>query len=318
MNCPYFQRNAMRKKITIIGAGNVGASTAQLIAIEGLADVVLYDIAEGMPQGKALDIAEACPLWGSSVSVKGTNKYSDTKDSDIVVITAGFPRKPHMSRDDLLHANADVVKAASEAVAKTSSNAIIIVVTNPMDAMAQLVWKTTEFSCRRVMGMGGVLDAARFRAFLAWELNVSPEDIETMLLGGHGDQMVPLPRFTTVRGVPVTEIMKKNRIDSLIQRTQSGGAEIVHLLKTGSAYYAPAAATYQMIRSILLDEKRLLPCAAYLNGEYGVKDLYVGVPVILGKEGVEKVFEIKLSKEEKAQFRESCTSVRKLIKKLAI
>jgi len=318
MNCPYFQRKAMRKKITIIGAGNVGASTAQLIAKEGLADVVLYDIAEGMPQGKALDIAEACPLWGSSVSVKGTNKYSDTKDSDIVVITAGFPRKPHMSRDDLLHANADVVKAASEAVAKTSPNAVIIVVTNPMDAMAQLVWKTTEFSCRRVMGMGGVLDAARFRAFLAWELNVSPEDIETMLLGGHGDQMVPLPRFTTVKGVPVTEIMKKNRIDSLIQRTRSGGAEIVHLLKTGSAYYAPAAATYQMIRSILLDEKRLLPCAAYLNGEYGVKDLYVGVPVILGKEGVEKVFEIKLSKEEKAQFRESCSAVRKLVKKLAI
>ena len=184
--------------------------------------------------------------------------------------------------------------------------------------MAQLAWKTTEFSCRRVMGMGGVLDAARFRAFLAWELNVSPEDIETMLLGGHGDQMVPLPRFTTVKGVPVTEIMKKNRIDSLIQRTQSGGAEIVHLLKTGSAYYAPAAATYQMIRSILLDEKRLLPCAAYLNGEYGVKDLYVGVPVILGKEGVEKVFEVKLSKEEKAQFRESCSAVRKLVKKLAI
>ena len=308
----------MRKKITIIGAGNVGASTAQLIAKEGLSDVVLYDIAEGMPQGKALDIAEACPLWGSAVSVKGTNKYSDTKDSDIVVITAGFPRKPHMSRDDLLHANADVVKAASEAVAKTSPNAVIIVVTNPMDAMAQLVWKTTEFSCRRVMGMGGVLDAARFRTFLAWELNVSPEDIEAMLLGGHGDQMVPLPRFTTVKGVPVTEIMKKNRIDSLIQRTQSGGAEIVHLLKTGSAYYAPAAATYQMIRSILLDEKRLLPCAAYLNGEYGVKDLYVGVPVILGKEGVEKVFEVKLSKEEKAQFRESCSAVRKLVKKLAI
>jgi malate dehydrogenase len=308
----------MRKKITIIGAGNVGASTAQLIAEEGLADVVLYDIAEGMPQGKALDIAEACPLWGSAVSVKGTNKYSDTKDSDIVVITAGFPRKPHMSRDDLLHANADVVQAASGSVAKTSPNAIIIVVTNPMDAMAQLAWKTTEFSCRHVMGMGGVLDAARLRAFLAWELNVSPEDIETMLLGGHGDQMVPLPRFTTVKGVPITEIMKKKRIDALIQRTRSGGAEIVHLLKTGSAYYAPAAATYQMIRSILLDEKRLLPCAAYLNGEYGVKDLYVGVPVILGKEGVEKVMEIKLTKEEKSQFRESCTSVRKLIKKLAI
>ncbi|MBI4850171.1 MAG: malate dehydrogenase [Nitrospirae bacterium] len=308
----------MRKKITIIGAGNVGASTAQLIAKEGLADVVLYDIAEGIPQGKALDIAEACPLWGSAVSVKGTNSYSDIKDSDVVVITAGFPRKPNMSRDDLLHANADVVKAAAGAIAKLSPNAIIIVVTNPMDAMAQLAWKTTEFSCRRVMGMGGVLDAARFRTFLAWELNVSPEDIEAMLLGGHGDQMVPLPRFTTVKGIPVTELMKKKRIDALIQRTRSGGAEIVGLLKSGSAYYAPAAATFQMIRSILHDEKRLLPCAAYLNGEYGVKDLYVGVPVILGKEGVEKVVEIKLAKEEKAMFKESCVSVRKLIKKLAI
>ena len=308
----------MRKKTTIIGAGNVGASAAQLIAKEGIADVVLYDIAEGIPQGKALDIAEACPLWGSAVSVKGTNSYADTKDSDIVVITAGFPRKPHMSRDDLLHANADVVKAASGAIAKTSPDAIIIVVTNPMDAMAQLAWKTTEFSCRRVMGMGGVLDAARFRAFLAWELNVSPEDIETTLLGGHGDQMVPMPRFSTVKGVPITELMKKNRIDALIQRTRSGGAEIVHMLKSGSAYYAPAAATFQMVKSILHDEKRMLPCAAYLNGEYGVKDLYVGAPVILGKEGVEKVVEIKLTKEEKAMFRESCASVRKLIKKLAL
>ena len=315
---PLLTRKAMRKKTTIIGAGNVGASTAQLIAKEGIADVVLYDIAEGIPQGKALDIAEACPLWGSAVSVKGTNSYADTKDSDIVVITAGFPRKPHMSRDDLLHANADVVKAASGAIAKTSPDAIIVVVTNPMDAMAQLAWKTTEFSCRRVMGMGGVLDAARFRAFLAWELNVSPEDIETMLLGGHGDQMVPMPRFSTVKGVPITELMKKSRIDALIQRTRSGGAEIVHMLKSGSAYYAPAAATFQMVKSILHDEKRMLPCAAYLNGEYGVKDLYVGVPVILGKEGVEKVVEIKLTKEEKAMFRESCASVRKLIKKLAL
>jgi malate dehydrogenase len=259
----------MRKKITIIGAGNVGASTAQLIAKEGLADVVLYDIAEGIPQGKALDISEACPLWSSAVSVRGTNTYADTKDSDIVVITAGFPRKPNMSRDDLLHANADVIKNASGAIEKTSPNAIIIVVTNPMDAMAQLAWKTTEFSCRRVMGMGGILDASRFRAFLACELNVSPEDIEAMLLGGHGDQMVPLPRFTTVKGIPITEIMKKNRIDALIQRTRNGGAEIVHLLKSGSAYYAPAAATFQMIKSILYDEKRMLPCAAYLNGEYG-------------------------------------------------
>jgi malate dehydrogenase len=314
----FYKKETMRKKVTIIGAGNVGASTAQLVARDGLADVILYDIAEGIPQGKALDIAEACPLWGSAVAVKGTNSYDDTSGSDIAVITAGFPRKPNMSRDDLLHANAHVVKAASEAVAGTSPNAIIIVVTNPMDAMAQLAWKTAEFSCRRVMGMGGILDASRFRAFLAWELKVSPEDIETTLLGGHGDQMVPLPRFTTVKGIPVTEILKKKRIDTLIHRTRNGGAEVVHLLKSGSAYYAPAAATYQMIRSILLDEKRLLPCAAYLNGEYGVKDLYVGVPVILGREGVEKVVEIKLTKEEKDQFRESCTAVRKLIKKLDI
>lgn len=308
----------MRKKVTIIGAGNVGASTAQLVARDGLADVILYDIAEGIPQGKALDIAEACPLWGSAVSVKGTNSYDDTAGSDIAVITAGFPRKPNMSRDDLLHANANVVQAASEAIAGSSPNAIIIVVTNPMDAMSQLAWKTTEFSCRRVMGMGGILDAARFRTFLAWELNVSPEDIETMLLGGHGDQMVPLPRFTTVKGIPVAELLKKKALDALIQRTRNGGAEIVHLLKSGSAYYAPAASTYQMIRSILLDEKRLLPCAAYLNGEYGVKDLYVGVPVILGREGVEKVVELKLTREEKTMFRESSAAVRKLVKKLSI
>jgi len=308
----------MRKKITVIGAGNVGATTAQLIAKDGLADVVLYDIIDGVPQGKALDIAEACPLWASSVSVKGTNSYEDTDDSDIVVITAGFPRKPNMSRDDLLHANAGVVKTASEAIAKTSPNAIIIVVTNPMDAMAQLAWKTTEFSCRRVMGMGGILDSSRFRTFLAWELKVSPEDVETIILGGHGDQMVPIPRFTTVKGIPVTELLKKSTIDALLKRTSSGGAEIVGLLKTGSAYYAPAAAVLQMVKSIIHDEKRLLPCAVYLNGEYGVKDLYVGVPAILGKDGVERVVEIKLAKEEKALFKESCTAVKKLIKKLAI
>ncbi|MBI5740097.1 MAG: malate dehydrogenase [Nitrospirae bacterium] len=308
----------MRKKVTIVGAGNVGASTALMTAQSGLADVVLIDIAEGVPQGKALDIAQACPLWGSAVSLKGTNSYSDTADSDIVVITAGFPRKPNMSRDDLLHANAEVVKTASASIAGTSPHSIIIVVTNPMDAMAQLSWKTTEFSCKRVMGMGGILDAARFRAFLAWELEVSPADIETTILGGHGDQMVPLPRFTTVKGIPVSEVMKQKRIDTLIQRTRNGGAEIVGLLKSGSAYYAPAAATFQMIRSILLDEKRLLPCAAYLNGEYGVKDLYVGVPVVLGKDGVERVVEIKLTKEEKSRFRESCVAVKKLVKKLAI
>lgn len=308
----------MRKKVSIIGGGNVGASTAQLIVQTALADVVLFDIADGIPQGKALDIAEACPLWNSSVSVKGTNSYADTKDSDIVVITAGFPRKPNMSRDDLLHANADVVKTVSSAVAKTSPNAILIVVTNPMDVMAQLTWKTTEFSCKRVIGMGGILDAARLRAFLSWELNISPEDIETIVLGGHGDQMVPLPRFTTVKGIAITEILKKKTIDSLINRTRSGGAEIVSLLKSGSAYYAPAAAVVQMVKSILLDEKRMFPCAAYLNGEYGMKDIYLGVPVILGREGVERVVEVKLTKEEKAQFKKSCASVRKLIKKLLL
>lgn len=308
----------MRKKVSVIGAGNVGASAAQMVAQASLADVVLFDIADGIPQGKALDIAEACPIWNSSVSVKGTNSYAGTKDSDIVVITAGFPRKPNMSRDDLLHANADVVKAVSGAIAKTSPNAIVIVVTNPMDVMAQLAWKTTEFSCKRVIGMGGILDAARLRTFLSWELNVSPEDIETIVLGGHGDQMVPLPRFTTVKGIAITEFLKKKTIDSIVHRTRNGGAEIVSLLKSGSAYYAPAAAVVQMIKSILLDEKRLIPCAAYLNGEYGMKDIYLGVPVILGREGVERVFEIKLTKEERAQLKESCSAVKKLVKKLSI
>ncbi len=308
----------MRKKVSIIGAGNVGATTAQFVVRSGLADVVLFDIAEGTPQGKALDLAEACPLWNSSSTIKGTNNYSDTADSDIVIIAAGFPRKPGMSRGDLLHANANVIKETCVNIAKTSPNAIIIVVTNPMDVMAQLAWKTTEFSCKRVIGMGGILDAARLTAFLSWKLNVSPEDVETLVLGGHGDEMVPLTRFTTVKGIPVTELLPQNGIESMVERTRKGGAEIVALLKTGSAYYAPAAATFQMIRSILLDEKRLLPCAAYLNGEYGVKDIYMGVPVILGKEGIERIVEVKLTKEEKAQFRESCTSVKKLIKKLSI
>ncbi|RJQ40638.1 MAG: malate dehydrogenase [Nitrospiraceae bacterium] len=308
----------MRDKISVIGAGNVGASAAQMIAQAALADVVLFDVADGIPQGKALDIAEACPVWNSSVSVKGTNKYADTKNSDIIVITAGFPRKPHMSRDDLLHANADVIKEVSAAIAKTSPNAIVIVVTNPMDVMAQLAWKTTGFSCKRVIGMGGILDAARLRTFLSWELNVSSEDIETIVLGGHGDQMVPLPRFTTVKGIAVTEFLKKKTIDSLVHRTRNGGAEIVSLLKSGSAYYAPAAAVVQMIKSILFNEKRMLPCAAYLNGEYGMKDVYLGVPVILGRDGVEKIVEIKLTKEEKAQLRESCSTVKKMVKKLSI
>src|SRR4030042_3114717 len=268
----------MKKKISIIGAGNVGATTALFITLSGIADAVLFDIAEGVPQGKALDLAEACPLCNSSSTIKGTNDYSDTEGSEIIIITAGFPRKPGMSRNDLLHSNADVIREASIAIAKTSPDAIVIVVTNPMDVMAQLTWKTTGFSCKRVMGMGGLLDTSRLTAFLAWELNVSPEDVEAIVLGGHGDEMVPLSRFITVKGIPVTELLSSKRIDSLIERTRKGGAEIIALLKSGSAYYAPAAATFKMVKSILLDEKRLLPCAAYLNGEYGIKDIYMGVP----------------------------------------
>lgn len=308
----------MKKKVSIIGSGNVGATTAQFVMQSGIADVILFDIVDGMPHGKALDLAEACPLWNSSSTIKGTKNYSDTAGSDIVVITAGLARKPGMSRSDLLHANANIVKGVCIEIAKTSPTAIVIVVTNPMDVMAQLAWKTTEFSCKRVMGMGGILDASRLRAFLSWELHVSPEDIEALVLGGHGDDMVPLSRFTTVKGIQITELLPKKKIDALIERTRNGGAEIVSLLKSGSAYYAPAASAFQMVKSILLDEKRMLPCAAYLNGEYGTKDIYMGVPVILGKEGVEKIVEIKLTKEERAQFRKSCSSVRKLIKILSI
>ncbi|MCE5194399.1 MAG: malate dehydrogenase [Nitrospiraceae bacterium] len=306
----------MRSKVSVIGAGNVGASTAQLIAQSGLADVVLFDIAEGIPQGKALDIAEACPLWNSHVSVKGTNSYTDTKNSDIIVITAGLPRKPNMSRDDLLHANAAVIKAVASEIAKTSLNGIIIVVTNPMDVMAHLAWKTTGFKQNRIIGMGGILDSARLRTFIAWEMKTSPEDIEALVLGGHGDQMVPLPRFTTVKGIPITELFNKDAIEALIKRTRSGGAEIVSLLKAGSAYYAPAAATFQMVKSILNDEKRILPCAVLLNGEYGEKNIHIGVPVILGRDGAEKVIEIKLSQEEKTEFKSSCDAVRDMILKI--
>ena len=308
----------MRKKVAIIGAGNVGATTAQFVLQSGIADVVLFDVVEGMPRGKALDLAEACPLWNSPSIIKGANNYSDTTGSDIVVITAGLARKHGMSRDDLLHANANVVRGACVEIAKTSPNAIIIVVTNPMDVMAQLAWKTTEFSCKRVLGMGGLLDSTRLRTFLSWELNVSPEDTEAIVLGGHGDDMVPLSRFTSIKGIQITELLPKKKINALIERTRKGGAEIVSLLKSGSAYYAPAASTFQMIKSILLDEKRMLPCAAYLNGEYGMRDIYAGVPIIIGKEGVERIIEIKLTKEERAQFRKSCLSVRKLIKKLSI
>ncbi|MEJ2323525.1 MAG: malate dehydrogenase [Nitrospirota bacterium] len=308
----------MKKKVSVIGAGNVGATIAQLLAQAGLSDVVLFDIVEGLAAGKALDILEACPLWGSASRVEGTTDYAATSGSDIAVITAGLPRKPGMSRDDLLQANADIVREAAEAVSKASPGAMLIVVTNPMDVMTQLAWRASGLEHQRVMGMGGVLDSARFRTFVAQEAGVSPADVEALVLGGHGDQMVPLPRFTTVKGVPVTEMFPEEKVRALIDRTRNGGAEIVGYLKTGSAYYAPAASVFEMAKSILLDEKRVLPTAAYLAGEYGVEGLYAGVPAVLGSSGVEKVVELRLSGAEKDAFERSVSAVRGLTQKLGI
>ncbi len=306
----------MKKKVSVIGAGNVGSSLAQMIVQSGIADVVLFDIADGIPQGKALDLSEACPLWGSSASIIGTNDYSHTENSDVIVITAGFPRKPGMSRDDLLNANAKVVSEVTENTSKISPDAVIIVVTNPMDVMAQVSMKVSGFDSERVMGMGGILDSARFRTFIAWELSITPEDVEALVLGGHGDLMVPMPRFTTVKGVPITELITKDRIDALVERTRHGGAEIVALLKTGSAYYAPAAATYEMVKAVLFDEKRMLPCSAYLNGEYSKNGIYTGVPVMLGNGGVEKIIELNLNEQERADFERSVSAVKSLVEKL--
>lgn len=303
----------MKAKVSVIGAGNVGATTAHLVFQSGIADVVLFDIAEGMPQGKALDLAEAGPLWSVASSIRGTNDLADTAGSDIIVVTAGLPRKPGMSRDDLLHANADVMRSVVSKIAPLSPDGIFIVVTNPMDVMTQITWQVSGFQPKKVIGMGGVLDASRFRTFIALELGVSPEDVETLVLGGHGDLMVPLPQYTTVKGIPLPELLDRKRIGELIERTQHGGAEIVALLKTGSAYYAPAASVFQMLKAILFDERRVLPCAAYLNGEYGVRDLFVGVPVVLGKGGVEKIIELNLTEEEKTQFGHSAVAVKGLL-----
>lgn len=303
----------MQTKVTVIGAGNVGATTAHLIYQAGIADVVLFDIAEGVPQGKALDLAEAGPLWKVAASIRGTNDFADTAGSDIIVVTAGLPRKPGMSRDDLLHANAEVIHNVVSRTTPLSPEGIYIIVTNPMDVMTQIAWQVSGFNPNRVIGMGGVLDASRFRTFLSFELGVSPEDIETLVLGGHGDLMVPLPRHTTVKGMPVRDLLSQQRIDELVDRTRTGGAEIVSLLKTGSAYYAPAASVFQMVKSILLDERRVLPCAVYLNGEYGIRDLFVGVPVVLGKNGVEKIIELQLNDMEKAQVTKSAHAVRELL-----
>jgi malate dehydrogenase len=305
-----------RRKVTVIGAGNVGATTAQRIAESGLADVVLVDIVEGLPQGKALDLAEAAPVVAHDARVRGTNDYAETAGSDIVVVTSGLARQPGMSRDDLLARNAGIVASVVRSAAAASPEAILIIVTNPLDAMCHVAMRASGFPRERVLGMAGVLDSARFRSFIAEELGVSVEDTHAFVLGGHGDTMVPLPRYSTVAGIPITELMTPERVAALCERTANGGAEVVALLKTGSAYYAPAAAAAEMVESILLDRKRVLPCAVLLQGEFGVEGLFVGVPVVLGEGGMERVVEIRLTDDERVAFEHSAAAVRELVGKL--
>ena len=302
-----------RNKITVVGAGFVGATAAHWAAAKELGDVALVDIIEGMPQGKGLDLMEASPVEGFDAEVIGSNDYADTANSDVVIITAGIPRKPGMSRDDLLNTNTNIVKLVTEQIAKYSPEAFLIIVSNPLDAMVYVAHKVSGFPTNRVMGMAGVLDSARFRTFIALELGVSVKDIQAFVLGGHGDTMVPLPRYTTVSGIPIPDLMSQERIDALVERTRKGGGEIVGLLKTGSAFYAPSAAAVQMAESILKDQKRILPCAAYCDKEYGVGGYFVGVPVMLGAGGVEKVIEIKLTPTEKAAFDNSVAAVKELV-----
>lgn len=303
----------MRYKITVVGAGMVGGTTAQRLAERNYADIVLVDVIEGLPQGKALDLLEAGPVVGYDSDVVGANDYQPTANSDIVVITSGIPRKPGMSRDDLLRTNANIVQSVTEQVMKYSPNAMLILVTNPLDAMAQLAWRISKLPKSRVVGMAGVLDTARFRAFLAGELQVSVENVSAYVLGGHGDTMVPLVRSTTVAGMPIGELLPPERVEAIVTRTRKGGEEIVSLLKAGSAFYAPSAAVAQMVDAILLDKKQVLPCSAYLEGEYGINGLFVGVPVKLGAGGVEQVIEVELSAEEKAGLQRSANAVRELI-----
>ncbi len=304
-------------KITVVGAGHVGATLAQRIVDKELAnECVLVDILEGIPQGKALDMWESTPIEGSDCHVIGTNTYDETANSDIVVITAGLPRKPGMSRDDLLAKNFEIVKGVTEQVVKFSPNSILLVVSNPLDAMVYTALKVSGFEPHRVFGMAGVLDTARYRSFIALELNVSTKDIQALVLGGHGDSMVPLPRYTMVGGIPLTELLPQDRIDAIVERTRKGGGEIVSLLKTGSAFYATSAAIAEMVESIVKDKKRVLPGSAYLQGEYGFKDIYLGVPIKIGKTGVEKIFELKLNADEKAALENSANAVMKVISKI--
>ena len=303
----------MRKKVTVVGAGNVGANCALRIADKELADVVLVDVVEGVPQGKALDLLESGPVQGYDVVVTGANDYETTANSDIVVITAGFPRKPGMSRDDLLLANYEVVKTATEQAVKYSPNSILIIVTNPLDAMCQAAFNVSKFTKNRVIGMAGILDTARFRTFIAQELNVSVENVTGVVMGGHGDTMVPLVRLSNVAGIPLTELLDQATLDRLVDRARNGGAEIVKYLKTGSAYYAPSAATVEMVESILKDKKKVLPCAAYLEGEYGIQGLFVGVPVKLGARGIEQIYQIKLTADEQAMLKKSAEAVKELV-----
>lgn len=305
-----------RPKISVIGAGNVGASAALKLAELALGDIVLVDIVEGMPQGKALDLMEMCPVSGCDLNIVGTNGYDETEGSDIVIITSGIPRKPGMSRDDLLSTNTRIVKQVTGEVVKRSPKSILVLVTNPLDAMVYIAHKASGFPKERIMGMAGVLDSARFRTFIAMELGISVENIHAFVLGGHGDDMVPLARYTTVSGVPITELISKDRIDALIQRTRDGGAEIVKLLKTGSAFYAPAASTVEMVEAIVKDKKKILPCCVLANGEYGIKDTFVGLPVKLGGRGVEEIFQIKLTDDELKHLHSSAEHVKELCERI--
>ncbi|HZS34851.1 MAG TPA: malate dehydrogenase [Methylomirabilota bacterium] len=307
-----------RPKVTVVGAGNVGATAAQYIVERELADVVVTDVVDGLPQGKALDLLEAGPVHGYDCRLVGANDYEPTAGSDVLVVTAGLARKPGMSRDDLLQKNAEIVGGVVTELVRRSPEAILIVVTNPLDAMAQLAYRRSGFPRHRVLGMAGVLDSARFRTFIARELDVSVENVSAFVLGGHGDTMVPLPRYSTVAGIPITELLPKARIDALVQRTANGGAEIVNLLRTGSAYYAPAASVVEMVEAILKDKRKILPCAAYLEGEYGIKGLFVGVPVKLGRRGIEEILQITLTAEESAALQRSAAAVKELTDKLGV